>query len=91
MPLITKGGIDSVDNRFVEVGVGIDDNGVLAAHLTNDALEFALTFSRLSSALPNPQTDFARPSERNKIDILVIDQMRAHHRTFAGQIIQNSR
>ncbi len=48
LALVTKGGINRVDDRLVEVGVGIDDDGVLAAHLADDALQFALAGERLA-------------------------------------------
>ena len=42
LALISEGGINRIDDRFVEIGIGIDDDGVLAAHFANDALQFAL-------------------------------------------------
>ena len=83
LSLVTKGGVNRVDNRLVEVGVGIDDDGVLAAHLADDALQFALARTRFAGAFPNAQPDFARTGERDHVDIFVIDQMRADDRALA--------
>ena len=77
LALITERGINRIDDRFVEIGVGIDDDGVLAAHFANHAFELALAVARFAGALPNSQPDFARAGERDQIDILVIDQVRA--------------
>ena len=55
LSLVTEGGINRVDDRFVEVGVGIDDDGILAAHLANDAFQFALAGARFAGAFPNAQ------------------------------------
>ncbi len=59
MALIAERGVNRIHNRFVEIGIGIDDNGVLAAHLADDALQFQLAFARLAGALPNAQPYFA--------------------------------
>ena len=80
-----------VDDRFVEIGVGIDDDGILAAHLANDALQFALAGTRFARAFPNAQADFARTGEGDHVDIFVIDEMRADDRALAGEQIHNAR
>ena len=91
LSLITERGINRIDDRFVEIGIGIDDDGVLAAHFADDALELALTFSRFAGAFPNAQPDFARTGERDKIDIFMIDKVRADDRALAGEKIQDAR
>ena len=60
--------------EIVEIGVGIDNDRVLPAHLANDALQFALTFSRFSAGFPDFQTDFARAGESDQIDLGMIDR-----------------
>ncbi len=40
--MIAEGGVNGIDDRFIEIGVGIDDDPVLPAHFTDDALQFAL-------------------------------------------------
>ena len=77
LALITERGINRIDDRFVEVGIGIDDDGVLAAHLADDAFEFALPGPGFAGALPDSQSNFARAGEGDHVDILVIDQVRA--------------
>ena len=91
LSLIAERGINRIDDRFVEVRVRIDNDRILAAHLADDVFELALAISRFARAFKNSQTDFARTGERDKIDILVVDQMRAHDRTFARQIVQDTR
>ena len=91
LALITEGGVNRVDDRFVEIGVGIDDDGVLAAHLAHDALQFFLAGTRFAGAFPNAQPDFARTGERDHVDIFVIDKMRADDRALAGEEIDNAR
>ena len=69
LALITEGGINRIDDRFVEVGVGIDDDGVLAAHLADDAFQFALARAGFAGRFPNSQADFARAGERDHVDV----------------------
>src|SRR6266404_7568714 len=71
--------------------MGIDNNGVFATHLADDALELALTRAGDAGTLPNSQTNFPRPRERDKIDIFMIDKVRAHLRALAGEIIEHAR
>ena len=91
MALVTKGGISAIDDRFIEIGIGIDNDSVFSAHFANHALELALIGAGDAGALPNSQTDFARPGERNKVDISMIDKVRADHRALAGEVIQYAR
>ena len=81
LPLITESGVNRVDDGFVEIGVGIDDDRVLPAHLADDALEFALTRAGFAGRLPNSQTDFARAGKRDHFDVGMIDQVCADDRT----------
>ena len=53
-------------------------------------LELALTFPRFAGAFPNPQPDFARPGERDQIDIFVIDKVRANDRAAPVEKIQHA-
>src|SRR5713101_4377265 len=53
LALIAERGINRIDDRFIEIGIGIDDDGVFAAHFANDALELALTGSRDPGAFPD--------------------------------------
>src|SRR5207249_11346683 len=42
LSLVTESGINCVHDRFVKIGVGIDNDRVLAAHLADHALELSL-------------------------------------------------
>src|SRR3954452_18552419 len=42
-----EGGVGERGDAFVQVGVGVDDHAVLAAHLGHDALEVALAGGEL--------------------------------------------
>src|SRR5438477_6945040 len=59
LPLITESRVDRVDNGLIEIGIGIDNDRVLPAHLTDDTLELALARAGFAGRLPNSQTDFA--------------------------------
>src|SRR5207248_1360380 len=76
LSLITECGVNRVDDCLVDIGIGVDDDSVFAAHLTNDPLQLALTFARFAGALPTLQPYFARSGERDKIDIFVVDAAR---------------
>src|SRR5436309_3577026 len=91
LPLITESGVDGVDNGFIEIGVGIDNDRVLPAHLANDALELALARARFAGRLPNSQTNFARAGKGNHFYIGMVDEMGADDRSAAVQTIQNPR
>src|SRR6266536_3352638 len=67
LTLKTERGINRIDNRFIQIGVRIDDHCVFTSHLANDALELALAFARFASALPDPQAHLARPREADQI------------------------
>ncbi len=78
LTLITKGRINRIDDRFVEIGIGIDDDPVLSAHFANDALEFALTRAGFAGRFPNSQTHFREPVKAIISTSGMIDQMRAN-------------
>jgi hypothetical protein len=76
--------------EYIEIGVGIDNHGVFATHLANHVLELALALARLAGAFINSQAHFARAGERDQIDILVIDHVRADDRSYAIEKIQHA-
>ena len=47
LPLITECRLDDVRHGFIEIGVFINDNGVLAAHLANDPFDVLLVGTRI--------------------------------------------
>ena len=60
LPLIAESGIDNMSHRFVQIGVTIDDDGVFAAHLADDALHMRLPRPLRVSFPKDFQTHFAR-------------------------------
>ena len=65
----------SID-RFIEIRIGVDDDGVLAAHLANDALQFRLARARVRPAV----SQMRRPTSREPVKAimttsLMIDQI----------------
>ena len=67
LALITERGINRVDDRFVEVGIGIDDDGVLPAHLADDAFQFALARRAFCRRLPRS----ASPTSREPVKAIM--------------------
>ena len=57
----------------VDVGVGRDDDRILAAHLRDDALDPLLARLRLGGELVDAQTDLLRTGERNEANHAVRD------------------
>ena len=80
-----RAGDDAV-NRLVHVGVVIDDDGVLAAQLGEDALDVLLSRPHLGRLPVDVQTDAARAGEGDHGHIGMIDQRRADFLADARQI-----
>jgi hypothetical protein len=76
--------IDSQGESFLEIGIGHDDVGRLAAELETDLLE------RLASPLHDVLASAGRPSERNLVDLLVLHQRFPSVITQAWQDIYHS-
>ena len=53
LSLVTERGIYGIANCFTDIGVGVYDHRIFAAHLANDPLKLALTGSSDPSRLPN--------------------------------------
>src|SRR5215204_7440623 len=60
LPLKAEGGGDDTGRGLVNIHAGIDDDGVLAAHLGHDALDPALTSLMPGGALVDAQADLLR-------------------------------
>ncbi len=54
---VAEGALQDGGHRVVEVGVGVDDDGVLAAHLRDDALDVALTGTHIGRAPDDVEAD----------------------------------
>ena len=61
----------------VEIGVGVDDHAVLAAHLGHDALEVALAGRELRRGAQDLEADRAGAGERDRVHARMGDQARA--------------
>ena len=61
-------------HRVVEVGVGVDDDRVLAAHLRDDALDVPLTGTHLGRAPDDVEPDRLRSGERDERDVGMLDE-----------------
>ena len=73
------GGGDAVDS-CVEVGIGIDDDGVLAAELEDGALEEVLAGLRLGGALVDLEAYFFGAGEGDEANLWVLDDGAADFR-----------
>ena len=87
---VVERGLDQRGDDVVEVGVGVDDHAVLAAHLGHDALEVLLAGRELGGPADDLQADRAGAGERDRVHARVADQPRAD-RAFAGQQRQRVR
>src|SRR5882672_9865983 len=73
LSLVTKRGLDYASGRFVEVRVVSYDDCVLAAHLSNHALNPDLAVVYFRGALVDAQTNFFRAGEGHKARLRMID------------------
>ena len=62
-PCVAEGAGDDAVHGLVEVGVVVDDDRVLAAHLGDDALDVVLARRRLGGLAVDEQADAARAGE----------------------------
>ena len=77
-------GVGERGDDVVEVGVGVDDHAVLAAHLGHDALEVPLAGRELGGGLEDLEPDRAGAGERDRVHAGVRDERRADV-ALAGQ------
>ena len=81
---VDEGRLDERGHDLVEVGVGVDDHAVLAAHLGDHALEVLLARRRLRGGAHDLEPDLVRAGERDRVHARV-----AHERgadvALAGQ------
>ena len=74
LPRVRERARDDRRHGLVEVGVAVDDDGVLAAHLGHDALHLPLSCMVRGAALDDRETDRLRPGERHERDVRMIDK-----------------
>lgn len=68
LALEAEGGVADAEDGFVEIGAGVDDDGVFAAHLADDFLDVALAVGDIGHArgLEDVEADFERAGEGNE-------------------------
>ncbi len=71
---VAEGGGDDRGDRVVEVGVGVDDHAVLAAHLGDHPLDVALRVRRLRRGPDDLEPDRARSGKRDQVHARVADE-----------------
>ena len=76
--------IEHGGHHIVEVGVGVDDHAVLAAHLGDDALDVPLARRELRRATEDLETNGRRAGEGDCVDARMPDERRADL-AFAGE------
>ena len=64
-------GLDERGHDVVEVGVGVDDHAVLAAHLGDDALQVLLAGQGLGGGAHDVEPDLVGAGERDRVDTRV--------------------
>ena len=87
-------GLDERGHDVVEVGVGVHDHAVLAAHLGDDALEVLLAGRGLGGGAHDVEPDLVRAGERDRVharvahergaDVALAGQQRERARRHAG-------
>ena len=81
---VDERGGDQRGDDLVEVGVGVHDHAVLAAHLGDHALEVLLALADLGGLLDDLQADGAGAGEGDRVHARVLDQ-RGADLALAGQ------
>ena len=73
LPLKAERGLCDTFHRRINIGIGINDDSVLAAHFENGALDPHLAGRLRGCALIDVQSDFARAGESNVAGLGVRD------------------
>ncbi len=81
---VVERGLHERGDDVVEVGVGVHDHAVLAAHLGHDTLQVPLAGRHLGGAADDLEPDRPRAGERDRVHARVADELRAD-RALAGQ------
>ena len=83
--------MDHADDRLVEVGVVVDDDRVLAAHLGDHPLDVVLARLDLGRLAVDQQPHVARAGEGDEVDVGMVDQRLADLLAQARQVVQHAR
>src|SRR5690606_28822970 len=90
LTLEAEGGDDDALDGRVDVGLVVDDDGVLAAHLGGDALEVLLAGLELRGALVDADADGLGAGEGHETGLRVVDERVADLLTAAGQEVDDA-
>ena len=88
---VAEGAGDDAVDRLVQVGVVVDDDGVLAAHLGDDALDVVLSGPRFGGLAVDVQADVARAGEGDHGRRRMLHQLRPDFLAHAGEEIHHAR
>src|SRR3972149_5304694 len=77
-------------DRLVEVGVVVDDDRVLAAHLSDDALDAALARPQRRRRLDDAEADLLASREGDEVDAGVLDERPADLATGPRQVLDGT-
>ena len=91
LPGVTERALHDGRDRVVEIGVGVHDCGVLAAHLHHDLFHVPLPAADDRGALHDVESDRPRTGERHERDVGVLDEGRPDVLTDAGEERQGAR
>jgi hypothetical protein len=85
LPLVAECGNGDTLDSFVQVGIGIHDNRVLAAHLCDHALDPALSFLMPGRQFVDTQPHIARSGESDEASLGMLHQQVADGRSASGE------
>ena len=88
---VPEGRADDDGDGLVEVGVGVDDEGVLAPHLGDDPLDVALAGTVDGRGLDDVEADVLGAGEGDERHVGVLDQVGADVLADAGQEGEHAR
>src|SRR3990172_783653 len=71
---VAEGGSHGAGDRLIEVGVVVDDDGVLAAHLGDDAFDVRLPRRRAGRGLYDAEADGVAAGKGDDIDAWVLHE-----------------
>src|SRR5579871_4367970 len=85
LALVAERGDEHTIYGFLEVGIGIDDDGVFAAHLGDHAFNPDLAFLRLGGEFVDAQADIATAGEADEAGFGMLHEHVAYRGTAAGE------
>ena len=88
---VTERAVKGGGDGFIEVGVVVDDERVLAPPFAHHLFEVGLSRKRPPGRLPDLAADGARAGEGDGIDLRMGGEESADLRTDARQVIQHAR